>query len=110
MQCTVRAVPDDRRPGRPRFVPHPIGPVPGQLRGICCLECGVPDPHPRRLLVAAVAVLLLGALVAIGVGQSLGLSFPPSGTAPSAAMTVPPAAPVVPAPAIARIAVPPGEQ
>jgi len=60
-------------------------------------------------LVAAVAVLLLGALVAVGVGQALGLTFEPADTPPPAQAGGPPT-PVVPAPAIARIDVPAGER
>ncbi len=44
-----------------------------------------PAPVPRVLaapLVAAVVVLALGAAVAVGVGQALGLSFEPADTPP----------------------------
>ncbi|GEK22618.1 hypothetical protein [Cellulomonas xylanilytica] len=60
-------------------------------------------------LVAAVVVLALGALVAVGVGQALGLSHEPADTPPAAVSAVD-LDPMVPAPAIATIDVPAGEQ
>ena len=60
-------------------------------------------------LVAAVVLLALGALVAVGVGQALGLSYEPADTPPAAVSAVD-LDPMVPAPAIATIDVPAGEQ
>ena len=60
-------------------------------------------------LVAALVVLALGALVAVGVGQALGLSYEPADTPPAAVSAVD-LDPLVPAPAIATIDVPAGEQ
>ncbi|GIG22284.1 hypothetical protein Cch01nite_30080 [Cellulomonas chitinilytica] len=60
-------------------------------------------------LVAALVVLALGAAVAVGVGQVLGLSFSPAGT-PEAARTGGAPAPAVPPPVIASLDVPAGER
>ncbi|KQT02482.1 hypothetical protein [Cellulomonas sp. Leaf395] len=60
-------------------------------------------------LVAALVVLALGALVAVGVGQALGLSYEPADTPPAAVSAVD-LDPMVAAPAIATIDVPAGEQ
>ncbi|WP_456786989.1 hypothetical protein [Cellulomonas sp. P5_C5] len=60
-------------------------------------------------LVAALVVLALGAAVAVGVGEALGLSYEPADTPPAARSAVA-LDPVVPAPAIATIDVPAGEQ
>jgi hypothetical protein len=61
-------------------------------------------------LVAALVVLALGAAVAVGVGQALGLSFEPADTPAAPSSSTAAVTPVVPAPSIARIAVPAGEQ
>ncbi|WP_426592458.1 hypothetical protein ACPPVS_11790 [Cellulomonas sp. McL0617] len=70
-----------------------------------------PRPSTRVPLVAAVVVLALGALVAVGVGQALGLSFRPADTPAAIAppTSVEPTS-MVAAPRIATISVPAGER
>ncbi|WP_291885068.1 hypothetical protein [Cellulomonas sp.] len=67
------------------------------------------SPRAWPALVAALVVLALGAAVAVGVGQVLGLSFTPADT-PAAAPAGRPPTPVVAAPAIASLDVPAGER
>ncbi|WP_081844521.1 hypothetical protein [Cellulomonas sp. URHE0023] len=64
----------------------------------------------RPSLVAALVVLALGAAVAVGVGQVLGLSFEPADTPAQIATTTVPSTPVAAAPSIATIDVPDDEQ
>ncbi|GEL94814.1 hypothetical protein [Cellulomonas composti] len=68
----------------------------------------MPTPRARPSMVTAVCLLLLGALVAAGVGQALGLRYSPSQTPPTAA-TGASVAPVD-APRIAQIVVPDDER
>src|SRR4051794_28984455 len=56
-------------------------------------------------MVTAAVLLVLGALVATGVGQALGLSFTPAQMPPTPSQGGP-VAPMTDAPAIARIGVP----
>ena len=69
----------------------------------------VSAPRAWPSLVAALVVLLLGAVVAAGLGQALGLSFTPSAT-PAPVSLSRDVTPPVPAPRIGRIDVPPGER
>ena len=65
----------------------------------------MPAPRAWPSLLAATVLLLLGAVVAVGIGDALGLTFTPSAT--PAAVTVSGAiAPLAPAPKIARLAAP----
>ena len=69
----------------------------------------VPAPRAWPSLVAATVLLLLGALVAVGIGDALGLSFTPSNAPERAALTG--AIPALePAPTITRIDIPDDER
>ncbi|GAA4346919.1 hypothetical protein [Angustibacter luteus] len=69
----------------------------------------MPAPRAWPSLVAALVVLLLGAVVAAGLGQALGLSFTPSSTPAPVSLTRD-VTPPVPAPRITRIVIPAGER
>ena len=69
----------------------------------------VPAPRAWPSLVAATVLLLLGALVAVGIGDALGLSFTPSNAPERAELTG--AIPALePAPTITRIDIPDDER